>query len=168
MRMNLDPLEQYKDEAVWSALEQVTHTYPLFDKRYCPVNSSSRPVRAGNVKSSAWWTVLRKIWQARPVQRPIETLFFAQWPPGQERFQFKRIFQSGQWPLWRSHPPHNIQRNWKTKDSQCHLQPIALYNLFRLIWKPRSPASLAVCTSRWNIVILSLLSFNSYTIFLGQ
>ena len=43
MRMNLDPLEQYKDEAVWSALEQVTHTDPLFDKRYCPVNSSSRP-----------------------------------------------------------------------------------------------------------------------------
>ena len=52
--MNLDPLEQYKDEAVWSALEQVTHTDPLFDKRYCPVNrGSSRPVRAGNVKSSA-------------------------------------------------------------------------------------------------------------------
>ena len=24
MRMNLDPLEQYKDEAVWAALEQVT------------------------------------------------------------------------------------------------------------------------------------------------
>ena len=23
MRMNLDPLEQYKDEAVWAALEQV-------------------------------------------------------------------------------------------------------------------------------------------------
>ena len=43
MRMNLDPLEQYKDEAVWSALEQVTHTDPLFDKRYCPVNNSSRP-----------------------------------------------------------------------------------------------------------------------------
>ena len=41
--MNLDPLEQYKDEAVWSALEQVTHTDPLFDKRYCPVNNSSRP-----------------------------------------------------------------------------------------------------------------------------
>ena len=80
--------------------------------------------RAGNVKSSAWWTVLRKIWQARPVQRPIETLFFAQWPPGWERFQFKRIFQSGRWPFWRSHPPHNFQRNWKTKNSQCHLQPI--------------------------------------------
>ena len=44
MRMNLDPLEQYKDEAVWSALEQVTHTDPLFDKRYSPVNrGSSRP-----------------------------------------------------------------------------------------------------------------------------
>ena len=108
MRMNLDPLEQYKDEAVWSALEQVTHTDPLFDKRYCPVNSSSRPVRAGNVKSSAWWTVLRKIWQARPVQRPIETLFFAQWPfLGVRGFNLREYFSLDNDPSG-NFTPHTI------------------------------------------------------------
>ena len=62
------------------------------------------------------------------------------------------------------HTISNTTENLRTLSATSN----TLYNLFRLIWKPRSPASLAVCTSRWNIVILSLLSFNSYTIFLGQ
>ena len=165
MRMNLDPLEQYKDEAVWSALEQVTHTDPLFDKRYCPVNNSSRPEEEmwKVPPDGPYWERFDRLGLSNDPLRPY---FLPNDLLGGKGFNLREYFSLDDDPSGEV-TPHTIS-NATEKLRTLSATSNRLYNLSRLIWKPLSPASLAVCTSRWDIVILSLFSLNSFTIFLGQ